>query len=192
MKKDVRRSGAQINYTQRNSMQGSYHKSTYNNNRKQYQTMASGYYMHTANAVAHDYQYEEEQQPVLQKERKPKVKSRPVLAQHISTLLVVFLLGLVLVVQYAYIQNLGYQVGQTKTELKTVRDENEKIKKQIATKGELQTVESIAVNNMGMRKPESSEIIYLQKNPSAQQQITAETANDAASVTASVSETVAN
>lgn len=52
MKKDVRRSGAQINYTQRNSMQGSYHKSTYNNNRKQYQTMASGYYMHTANAVA--------------------------------------------------------------------------------------------------------------------------------------------
>ena len=43
-----------------------------------------------------------------------------------------------------------------------------------------------------MREPESSEIIYLQKNPSAQQQTTAETANDAASVTASVPETVAN
>ena len=94
----------------------------------------------------------------LKKEKKAK---HPALAQHISTLFVVFLLGMALVVQYTYIQNLGYQISQSKNELKTVQDENEKIKKQIAAMGELQNVENIAVNNMGMHKPNEWEIIYL-------------------------------
>lgn len=159
MKREMRRSGSQMNYTQRNSLQGTYHRETYSSHRKQYQELSSGYYMHTANAVARDYIYEEEPQKQIQK--KTTVKTRSVLAQHISTLLVVFLLGMVLVVQYAYIQNLGYEVSQTKTELKAVQEENEKIKKQIAAMGELQHVEAVAVNNMGMHKPDGTEIIYL-------------------------------
>ncbi len=91
--------------------------------------------MYTANAVARDYRYEDEMTHSPQKKKK-KAK-RPVLAQHISTLFVVFLLGMALVVQYTYIQNLGYQISQSKNELKTVQDENEKIKKQIAAMGEL-------------------------------------------------------
>ena len=161
MKKEMRRSEAQTNYTQRNYMQGTYHKDTYNSHKKQYREISQGYYMYTANAVAHEYQYEEEIQQPAQKTHRKSVKSRPVLAQHISTLLVVFLMGLVLVGQYAYIQNLGYQVSQSKAELKAVQDQNEKIKKQIAAMGDLQNVEAVAVNNMGMHKPAEWEIIYL-------------------------------
>lgn len=163
MKREMRRSGAPVNYTQRNYMQGNYHKSDYNS-KKQYRDDASNYYMHTANAVARDYQYEEEVHQTVQKIRKPKKKSTPVLAHHISTVFVVFLLGFVLVGQYAYIQNLGYQVSQTKNELKTVQVQNEKIKKEIASIGELQTVEISAVSNMGMHEPEEWEIIYLPKS----------------------------
>ncbi len=126
MKKEMRRSGAQINYTQRNYMQGNHHKKPYSRQKnQQYRELSSGYYMYTANAVARDYQYEEEQQPV-QKVKKTKVKSRPALTQHISTVFIVFLLGLALVGQYTIVQSLGYQVSQSKTELKTVQDQNEK------------------------------------------------------------------
>lgn len=161
MKKEMRRSGSQINYTQRNYAQASYHKEAYTNSRKQYTNLSSSYYMPTANAVAHDYQYEEEAQKAVPKTQKTTVKKRATLAQYIPTLLIVFLLGFVLVAQYAYIQNLGYQVSQSKDELKVVQDQNEKLKKQIAALGELQTVENVAINNMGMRKPNSNEIIYL-------------------------------
>ena len=62
-------------------MQGTYHKDTYNSHKKQYREISQGYYMYTANAVAHDYQYEEEIQHSAQKTHRKSVKSRPVLAQ---------------------------------------------------------------------------------------------------------------
>ena len=159
MKREIKRSNASVNYAQRNCAQSTRHKETYNSQRKQYQNVSQNYYMYTANAVARDYRYEEEvMRPAQKKKKKAK---HPALEQHISTLFVVFLLGMALVVQYTYIQNLGYQISQSKNELKTVQDENEKIKKQIAAMGELQNVENIAVNNMGMHKPNEWEIIYL-------------------------------
>lgn len=169
MKKEVRRSGAQVNYTQRNYAQTSYYKEAYSNNKKQYTNLSSSYYMPTANAVAHEYQYETEPQKVLQKTKKNSGKRRATLAQYIPTLLVVFLLAIALVGQYAYIQNLGYQVTQSKEELKTIQGQNEKLKKQIAALGELQTVEAVAINNMGMRKPTANEIIYLPAESAAEQ-----------------------
>ena len=174
MRKELRRSGSQVHYAQRNTLQGTPYRDNYNSNRNRYQEQSSGYYMYTANAVARDYIYEEEPQKQVQK--KTSVKRRPVLSHHISTLLAVFLLGMVLVVQYAYIQNLGYEVNQAKTELKTVQEQNEKMKKQIATLGELQNVEAVAINNMGMHKPESWEIIYL---PQTAQQVESETSGTA-------------
>ena len=169
MKREIKRSNASVNYAQRNSAQSTRHKETYNSQRKQYQNVSQNYYMYTANAVARDYRYEEEvMRPAQKKKKKAK---HPALAQHISTLFVVFLLGMALVVQYTYIQNLGYQISQSKNELKTVQDENEKIKKQIAAMGELQNVENIAVNNMGMHKPNEWEIIYLPQIEQPEKQI---------------------
>lgn len=170
MKRDTRRSGASVNYTQRNYMQNAYHKDQSNNRQRHYQNLSSGYYMSTSNAVARDYWYEEEAKPAVKKVRKPKNHNKVVLLHHVTTLLIVFLLGMALVGEYAYIQNLGYQVSQSRNELKTLQEQNEKIKKQIAMMGDLQTVEAIAINNMGMHKPEDWEIIYLPAKSAASDQ----------------------
>ena len=166
MKREMRRLGGQSNYTQRNSLQGTYHKQHFNINRKQYETLSQNYYMYTSNAVVQDYSYEEERQA----EKKKNKKKPMVWGQYIPTVFVVFLMAIVLVAQYAYIQNLGYQVSKEKTELKATLEQNEKVKKQIATKGELQAVEVIAVNQLGMHKPTNDEIVYLPKINSNQQE----------------------
>lgn len=122
---------------------------------------SSRYYAPGSSAVATDYLYQEElhQEEQRQSAAKPKKKSEAV--QWLAALTVVFAMGIALVGQYAYIGNLGYQVSQAKTELKTVQAQNEKIKNQISATGGLQNIEMVAVNYMGMHKPDAQEIIYL-------------------------------
>lgn len=122
---------------------------------------SADYYMYTANAVAEPY--EEEALPAAKPKTKPKHRARGSLLRNLSALLIVFLLGLALVAQYAYIQNLGYQVGQSKAELQQVEEQNEKLRRQISAAGELQAVEAYAIYTMGMHKPGEGEILYLPK-----------------------------
>lgn len=128
--------------------------------RAQYHT-SSGYYMSGSSAVAPEYLYQEEQLQEQRRNTAVRPKRKPELAQWLATFTVVFAMGLALVGQYAYIGNLGYEVTQARNELKTVQMQNEKIKNQISAVGGLQNVELIAVNNMGMHKPQGQEIIYL-------------------------------
>lgn len=129
-------------------------------NRTQYRD-SSRYYMAGSSAYAPDYLYQEEteQEQTRKAAAKPKHKSEAL--QWVATLAMVFAMGMALVGQYAYIGNLGYEVSQAKTELKTVQMQNEKIKNQISAAGGLQNIEMVAVNAMGMHKPDSQEIIYL-------------------------------
>ncbi len=133
---------------------------TGNYNRNQYRE-SSRYYMSGSNAVAADYLYQEEIQQEQSRKTAVKPKRKSELAQWLATLTVVFAMGMALVGQYAYIGNLGYEVSQAKAELKTVQMQNEKIKNQISATGGLQHIEMVAVNYMGMHKPENQEIIYL-------------------------------
>ena len=133
---------------------------TANYSRAQYRT-ASRYYMSGANAVAEDYLYQEELQQEQSRRTAVKPNRKSEVAQWLATLAVVFAMGIALVGQYAYIGNLGYEVSQAKTELKTVQMQNEKIKNQISAAGGLQNIEMVAVNYMGMHKPDGQEIIYL-------------------------------
>ena len=128
--------------------------------RKAYQA-TSGYYMPGSSAVAPEYWQEEERRQETKRKTVVKPKQKNEVMQWIATLTVVFAMGLALVGQYAYIGNLGYEVSQTKAELKTVQMQNEKIKNEISAAGGLQNVELIAVNYMGMHKPQGQEIIYL-------------------------------
>lgn len=173
MKRESRRSTLQAsrpreNYSaQKNRYTNQYENQYTNPYTNRYRNPSSDYYMYSANAVAREYQYEEEVRPV-QKTVKKQAKRHLALTQHFSTILIVFLLGLALVCEYTVVQGLGYQVSQTKSELKTVQEQNEKLKKQIATLGELQNVEAIAMSNMGMRKPEDWEVIYLPQGAPAE------------------------
>ena len=133
---------------------------TGNHSRMQYRE-SSRYYMSGANAVAADYLYQEELHEEQRRKTAVKPKRKSEVAQWIATLTVVFAMGIALVGQYAYIGNLGYEVSQAKTELKTVQMQNEKIKNQISAAGGLQNIEMVAVNYMGMHKPDGQDVIYL-------------------------------
>ncbi len=132
---------------------GSYSRSQYRE--------SSRYYMSGSNAVAADYLYQEDVEQEVSRKTAVKSNRKSEVAQWLATLTVVFAMGMALVGQYAYIGNLGYEVSQAKAELKTVQMQNEKIKNQISATGGLQHIEMVAVNHMGMHKPEGQEIIYL-------------------------------
>lgn len=125
--------------------------------------------MHTSSAVAPDYyDYEEVAEPQKKVQNKPAQK-HAFLLQYIPVIALAFALGMALVSQYAYIENLGYQVSHAKTELKATQAENEKLKRQIASMGELNGVENIAVSEMGMHRPSGNEVIYLAAIPGSTQ-----------------------
>ncbi len=122
---------------------------------------SSGYYMPGSSAVAPEYLYQEE---VRKEERhkvavKPKKKNETL--QWIVTLTLVFAMGIAAVGEYVAINSLGYAVNQTKNELALVQSQNEKLRNQISAASGLQNVEMVAVNYMGMHKPNGQEIIYL-------------------------------
>ena len=129
--------------------------------RSAYYRSASGYYMPGSSAVAPEYWQQEEVQQEQQRRTSVKQNRKPEVVQWLATLSIVFIMGLALAGQNAYIGNLGYDVTQTKNELRAVQAQNEKIKNQISAAGGLQHVETVAVNFMGMHKPSEQEIIYL-------------------------------
>lgn len=119
--------------------------------------------MHTSSALAPDYSYDYEESVQPQQKEQKKVQQKHLfLVQYIPVILISFILGMALVVQAAYIENLGYQVSHAKSELKTTQAENEKLKRSIASMGELNNVEAVAMYQMGMHRPANGEIIYLE------------------------------
>lgn len=150
-------------------------------------------YMYTANAVAPEYQwqYEEETkvrvQPKQQTTQKTKVSFLQVAAPNLRMLCVLFAMGLFLVGQYVYIQNVSYNINQSREELKVVAMENEKLKTQVATLGELETIEAYAVNQLGMVKPTQNNIMYLAQNEKTYpQEVVQNTVQEESSVSAAL------
>lgn len=125
------------------------------------------YYMYTANAVAPDYQWEIENEYKPQTRAKQEVKKSAkeqflqLVVPNLVMLLLVFGMGLTAVGQYVYIQNVSYNINQSKEELRIVAAENEKLKKQVAALGELETIEAYAINNMGMVKATHNDMMFL-------------------------------
>lgn len=129
---------------------------------------AGAYYMYTANAVAREYwpEYDKEQEQAQKQQvrKAPRKKKAPSILPNLKALAIIFVMGLGLVGQYVYIQNLGYHVSQSRAELKVVLADNEKMKQQFASLSELQTIEAYAVNQLGMVKPDGEDVLYLPKN----------------------------
>ena len=125
------------------------------------------YYMYTANAVAPDYQWEVEQEykPVTRERQEVKKSAKEqflqMVAPNVIMLLMLFGMGLIAVGQYVYIQNISYNINQSREELRIVATENEKLKKQVAALGELETIEAYAINNMGMVKATHNDMMFL-------------------------------
>lgn len=128
---------------------------------KKANTSYSRYYMPTANALAPEFEEEVvvRPQPAVRKQK----RTQPFLAMTLPNLMrlaCAFVLGVLLVGQYIYIQGLGYTVSQNKAKLESVLVQNEKLKQEYAAASSLETIESYAVNNMGMSQP-GENVAYL-------------------------------
>jgi len=114
----------------------------------------SDFYMYTANAVDPSYIYEEEQQIVREKPVQKKQRSSVSRAAIKGT--VVFVLAILVVSQYVFIQGLGYSITQKEVELNSIVTANEKLKKEYSSLGELAMVEEYAINTLGMVKADTT------------------------------------
>lgn len=130
------------------------------------------YYMHTANALAPEY-YEQEEvtkrpQKRPQVQNKPKAQPKAVPRKHflaltmpsLSKIAIVFVMGVLLVAQYAYINSLGYSISQAQDDLTVILAENERLKQEYAQLGNLEAIEAYATVNLGMVRPEEN-VAYL-------------------------------
>lgn len=122
--------------------------------------------MSTANALVPDY-YEEQREAPRSKPAQPKrpvsnnrtIPKKTFLAltmPNIIKMLAVFIMGVALVAQYAYINSLGYTLNRSQEDLTAILTENERLKQEYAALGNLQVIEDYAVNNLGMVKPEGN------------------------------------
>ena len=126
----------------------------------------SRYYMHTANALAPEFEEEVVQKP--QVTVRPQKKSKPFLAMtlpNVMRLVCAFVLALTLVGQYIYIQGLGYQIIQSKEQLDSVLAQNERLKQEYAAASSLESIEMYAINNLGMIQP-GENVAYLPERTS--------------------------
>ena len=122
--------------------------------------------MSTANALAPDY-YEEQREaprpnpaqptrPVSNNRTVPKKTFLALTMPNIIKMLAVFIMGVALVAQYAYINSLGYTLNRSQEDLTAILTENERLKQEYAALGNLQVIEDYAINNLGMVKPEGN------------------------------------
>lgn len=72
-----------------------------------------------------------------------------------------FLLGLVIIAQYSSMVTLNYRLSQAETRLKVLDEEYRSLEQQAAQLGSLSRIESIARQDLGMREPESGQLIVL-------------------------------
>lgn len=123
----------------------------------------SRYYMHSANALAPEYEEEVVVKP--QVTVRPQKKAKPFLSitlPEVMHLACAFVLAMALVGQYIYIQGLGYDVSQSKVELDGVLAQNERLKQEFASASSLESIENYAVNSLGMIQP-GDNVAYLPK-----------------------------
>ena len=128
----------------------------------------SRYYMHSANALAPEYEEEVVVKP--QTVVRPQKKTKPFLSMtlpEVMHLACAFVLAMALVGQYIYIQGLGYDVSQSKIELDGVLAQNERLKQEYASASSLESIENYAVNSLGMIQPGDNVAYLPQREQSA-------------------------
>lgn len=99
--------------------------------------------------------YEKETKTIRKTKRKPN--STPFwlfrVAPGIACIALIFIIGISLVAQHAFINNLGYEIGQHKNKITVLDIENEKLKLELSSLADLSRIENVAINQLGMIAP---------------------------------------
>ncbi|NLW24320.1 MAG: hypothetical protein GXY91_03605 [Clostridia bacterium] len=81
-----------------------------------------------------------------------------------SVIFILFLIGISLVAQHAWLNFLGFRIFQLNNEIAKLQEENEKLKLQISAEASLDKIEEIALNQLGMIDPENIYYVYPSKD----------------------------
>jgi len=106
-----------------------------------------------------DYAFESDHSPKRNVKKKKSVKFRTVLL-----IVIGFMLGLTVILRYAYIVENKYQLESMKKELIKIERENQTLKVQLTKLKSLDRIENIATSELGMIEPDIDNIIFI-KSP---------------------------
>lgn len=99
--------------------------------------------------------------------KKKKVKASPKLSwgkkvtSGMVLIVLTFIIGMSVVIQQVWLNYLGFQISQLKSEIVELETNNEKIKLQIANTISLEKIEEVAINQLGMIYPGSDSVHYI-------------------------------
>lgn len=119
---------------------------------------------YTYGNVAYDYEPE-----IKKKVKSPKVPRTKKKANSklklIKMIVIVFVMAFMVTVRFTAIMNINSDIRQLKTDIKTVQQDNENIKVEIAKLNNIRNLEKLAVEKEGMRVPSANEVFYVDVKP---------------------------
>ncbi len=132
--------------------------------------------MIVADNTAYDYKYEqyiydlpvydEKEKPIEKKAKKTLPKS------HIFSILLVFFISIIMISRYAYIAEITFNINRLERQYNEVIKENSLFNVKLAQTVNLQTLEKVALEELGMQYPDSDQIIYVNvKKPIAEKKV---------------------
>lgn len=96
---------------------------------------------------------QERQQYLRQKRLQSKKKAMVVIA-------LTFAMGVLLIARYSAMYNMQKNLTKIKTDISSLKVENESLKVSLLKADNLETIEDIAKNKLHMRSPEKNQVIY--------------------------------
>ncbi|NLN05368.1 MAG: hypothetical protein GX166_11260, partial [Clostridiaceae bacterium] len=110
-------------------------------------------------------EYEEriEQSPEFAVLRELKIKrnNAKVKANLVVKVSIILILGLIIAFRYASITELGYKINTMQNQLDEIKAENSRLETNIARQMNLAEISQIAINELGMQKPQSYQIVRI-------------------------------
>lgn len=97
-----------------------------------------------------------EENKVLSEKKKQRVSNK-IKVKVVFAFIILFTLGALVVYRYALITDLSYKIDAKKNEYTEIKNENTRLKVQIASNLDIQRIQRIAEENLGMQKPDKSQ-----------------------------------
>lgn len=116
-------------------------------------------YVHGTAARKLDYDVYEENH-VLKQKKKHKTNNKFKL-KLLCSILVVFSLVFLLVYRYAVITELSYNIDKTSQNLSKIQNENSILEVDIENATDLNKIQELAENKLGMHKPDKYQVVYV-------------------------------
>lgn len=97
-----------------------------------------------------------EENKVLSEKKKQRVSNK-IKIKVVFAFIILFTLSALVVYRYALITDLSYKIDAKKNEYTEIKNDNTRLKVQIASNLDIQRIQRIAEENLGMKKPDKSQ-----------------------------------